>query len=501
VSAAAATVRLAVVASSDVGTVGDGPLLYADRDGERVAEVLRDLGGVAPENLWVVPDATVESLTRALGDVVLRSAALHAQGREVDLWVYYTGHAGTDGLHVGGEVLPMTALKTAARVVPAAQRVFVVDACQSGQLLRSKGATLVSVSDAPADFAPPPDEAWIASAGAEENAFEVDGRRGALFTHFFVSGARGAADADGDARVTLTELYGFVHARTSAEAAGLGYVQEPRWAGALGDLVVSEVGGSGVQTDGPVPQPLLLVDERRGDVVAEIPSGSGARLAVPPGRYQVVALGGSDRVEVGALEVPVDGWATAAATSLRQVRGVRTRGGLVDLRSGGVAVGGVVGTGRTPGAALGPGVFVEGRRAVGRGVDVLAGGFATHAAVRTPAITGADTLLGAQLGLRWDLLPGPWRLGPAADLTAGSLRQTVERAADPVWGDWFGEQSTRVTTTVGWVAPHAGVGLDVPLGPAALVVSTGLGPAFELARTPRVRADATVRAGVEWSLP
>lgn len=493
-------VRLAVVASSDVGTVGDGPLLYADRDGERVADVLRELGHVAPDDLWLVPDASVESLTRALGEATVRSAELHAQGREVDLWVYYAGHAAADGLHVGGEVLPMTALKTAARVVPAASRVFVVDACQSGQFLRSKGATLVSVTDAPTDFEPPPDEVWIASAGAEENAFEVDGRRGALFTHFFVSGARGAADADGDGDVTLTELYGFVHARTSAEAAGLGYVQEPRWAGTLGNVVVSEVSGSGVRTDGPVPRPLLLVDERRGDVVAEIPAGAGAALAVPPGRYQVVALGGGERVSVGAVEVPVDGWATTGAESLREQRGVRTRGGLVDVRSGGVAVGATVATGRTPGAALGPGVFLEGRRAVGRGMDVLLGGFATRAALRTPGLQGTDTLLGGQVGARWDLLPGPWRLGPSADLAVGSLRQVASRAPDPVWGTWFGDDAPAEDRTVAWAAPHAGLGLDAPLGPAALVVSGALGPAFELAADPRVRADATVRLGLEWSL-
>lgn len=499
-SPAAAAVRLAVVASSDRGVGTDGPLLYADRDGERVAEVLRDLGGVEADHLWVVPDATVESLTRALGEVVLTSAALHAAGEQVELWVYYTGHAATDGLHLGGEVLAMSALKTAARVVPAEQRIFVVDACQSGTFLRSKGAALISVEDAPAEFVPPDDEAWIASAGAEESAFEVDGRRGALFSHFFVSGARGAADADGDGAVQLSELYAFVHARTSAEAAGLGYVQEPRWAGALGDVIVSTVVGSGVRTDGPVPAPLLLVDEREGEVVAEIPSGAGARLAVPPGRYQVVALGGGSRVAVGAVVVPEDGWATARSDALREVRGVRTRGGLVDVRSAGVAVGGALGSGRSAGSLVGPGMYVEGRRAVGRGVDLQLGGSWTRAAFRTPALHGTDVLVAGQLGARWDLAPGPLRFGPAADVAAGGLRQRVSRAPDPVWGAWFGPEVAPTERQVGWVAPHVGAGLDVPFGPAALVVSAAVGPAIELSAAPSVRPDAVARLGVEWSL-
>jgi hypothetical protein len=468
-----------------------------------VAEVLTELGGVSPGDLWVVADAGVGSLTRALGEAVVRSAEIHSAGGTVDLWVYYTGHAGTDGLHLGGEVLSMESLKTAARVVPAEQRVFVVDACQSGQFLRSKGATLVSVADAPADFVPPDDEAWIASAGAEENAFEVDARRGALFTHFFVSGARGAADQDDDGQITLGELYGFVHARTAEEAAGLGQLQEPRWAGELGDVVVSSVvDATGVTTDGPVGRPLLLVDERRGDVVAEIPSGAGARIALRPGRYQVVALGGDrSRVEVGSVVVPAEGWATTRSEALREVRGVRTRGGLVDLRSGGVAVGALVSTGRSPGAVVGPGLFVEGRRAVGRGVDLSAGGFVVRAGVRSPTLSGVDTLLGVQGAARLDLLPGPLRLGPMVDAAAGNLHQVVSRTADPVWGAWFGDDLGATARDVGWVATHAGVGLDLPLGPAAFLVSAGVGPALSTSRDLPVTTDATLRVGLEWALP
>ncbi len=497
----ASAVRLAVVLSADHGSPADVPLSWADEDGARVRDVLVELGGFEADHVWRVPDASVDTATAALGQAVLAAAEARASGARVDLLVYYTGHAAADGLHLGGEVLSLVALKTAARVVPADHRVFVVDACQSGQLLRSKGASLVKVSDAPEEFAPPPDEAWIASAGAEESAFEVDHRRGALFTHFFVSGARGAADTDHDGEVTLSELYAFVHARTSEEAADLGYVQEPRWAGELGPFVLSSLEGapSGVQAVGPVDAPLLLVDERGGRVVAEIPAGAGARLAVPSGRYQLVALDGGDRVRVGELEVPARGFAETTSGALRQTRGVRTRGGLVDTRPGGLALGWLVATGRTPGRVDGHGGFVELRHAVGRGLDLTLAAQGTLLPFRTEALAGTDTVVGGALGGRLDLAPGPVRLGPVADLGGGWLRQQVARAPDPVWGAWYGEASGATATSVPLLSAHAGLGADAPVGGFAVVGSLVAGPSVALSDLPRPAADLVVRLGVEKS--
>lgn len=492
-------VRLALIASSDEGSAGDGPLEWADRDAVRVADTLTEVGGFAPGDVWLVPGATVDAVTRALGELVVRAAGVRAEGGAVELWVYYTGHAAADGLHLGGETLPLGELKAAARVVPADARVFVVDACQSGLMLRTKGATLVAVSDAPTDVTPPPDEAWMTSAGAEQSAFEVDGRRGALFTHFFVSGARGAADDDHDGDVTLGELYGFVHARTAAAAAGLGVAQEPRWAGALGEVVVSRTtDATGVWATGPVAGPLLLVDERRGDVVAEIPAGAGVRIAAPAGPYQLVEVGGGPRLDVGRVVVPAEGWVEVAPAALRTVRGVRARGGLVDLRSGGLAAGASVGTGRAPGAPLAPGAFVEWRRALGRGVDGSVGALAAAAPVRGDTFAGRSATGGAQLGARWDLARGPVRVGPAVDVAAGATRQVVARAPDPVWGRWYGGDDERRAAVAGWVAAHAGVGLDLPAGPVAVVTTWGAGPATF---GDGVVVDVTARAGLEWRLP
>lgn len=470
--AAAAEVRLAVVLSANGGAVTDTPLRYADLDGDRVAALLTDLGGVADADLYRVPSATVEEATAALGRAVLRAAAAEAAGDEVSLLVYYTGHAGPDGLHLGDEVLPLGALKTAARVVPAHDRVFVVDACQSGQLLRSKGATRVAVDDAPTDFEPPPDEAWIASTGAEESAFEVDRRRGALFTHFFVSGGRGAADLDGDARVTLDELYAFVHHQTTATAAGLGQVQHPRWAGVLGDWVVSELdrAPSGVEALGPVPEPLLLVDRGAGEVAAELPPGAGGRLALPPGRYQVLALRpGARRVPVADIVVPADGYHRLAPSALVPTRGVRSKGGWVDVHPWSWAAGGS--TLGTPGAEapLRAGAWLRAERATGRG---------HHVGLRVEAAAGhgqgdgwRTTERSVALSPQWrlDLLRRGAELGPAVEAAVGVAQLGTERQADAVWGTWYGPGAPPTVRRQLRLRGAAGLSGRLPLGGVGLV--------------------------------
>jgi uncharacterized caspase-like protein len=65
---------------------------------------------------------------------------------------------------------------------------------------------------------------WLFASDTGEAAQESDELRGALFTHYWVSGLRGAADANGDGRVTLAESYDFAYSQTlyrSAQSSGV----------------------------------------------------------------------------------------------------------------------------------------------------------------------------------------------------------------------------------------------------------------------------------------
>ncbi len=477
VAHAAAPARVAVVLSANEGLPTEEPLRFADLDGDRVASMLTELGGVDDANLFRASSATVDGVTSALTDAVLRASELQQHDEPVSLLVYYTGHAGTDGLHLAGESLSLVALKTAARVVPAQERVFVVDACQSGQMLRSKGATLVDLTDRPASFEPPSDEAWIASSGAEENAFEVDRRRGALFTHFFVSGARGAADADQDGEVRLGELYTYVQQQTQVTAAGLGVVQRPQWAGALQELVVSRPGasGTGLEAQGPLADPLLVIDARKGQVAAEVPAGAGSRVALPPGAYQLVALGSGRRVEVAHVQVQPGRMTLVTPGSLRKSLGLRTKGGLVDPKPWSVSAGYVALVGATPGRPDGHGGFLGARHSVGRGQRVEVGLEAGRVSISDAGWSGADAWSGARAQWGYDVVVRSVRGGPAVELDVGGLRQRVQRAPDAAWGRWYGDAEAPTDTLVAYGRGLIGAAFEAPMGPVAVVGFLGGG--------------------------
>ena len=60
-------------------------------------------------------------------------------------------------------------------------------------------------------FSPP---SVLASSTASELSQESEALRASYFTHHLLSGLRGAADADRDGRVTLSEAYRYAYNRT-----------------------------------------------------------------------------------------------------------------------------------------------------------------------------------------------------------------------------------------------------------------------------------------------
>ncbi len=497
----AEAVWLAVVISSNVGLPGEPPLHFADEDAQELISALGDLGGLEPDNVFRVQEATADGVTTALSEAVLRSSALHDAGHSTRLLVYYTGHAATDGLHLHGDTMPLHALKTASRVVPAEQRVFAIDACQSGALFRTKGATLVKVDSRPSTFSPPADEAWITSSGAEEQAFEVDQRRGSLFTHFFVSGLRGAADADADSQVTLDELFDFVDRQTTEAAARLGQSQSPRWQTALGDLVVSDLRRSKADLDlrGPVKNPLLVIDRDTARVVAEMPVGPGGRLSVPPGRYQLLASG-DDRWRVADLTVRSgDVHTVHVGADLALASGVRGKGGLVVRRPWRLGLGALGAAGMAPGQPPGMGGLLRIDRALGRGHDlglVLTG---TAGRVISDQARIGNRRVDLGVDWSWDVAWRSVRAGPGVRLAGGWLSQTGERREDGPWGAWYGDPGQEERRDFATTSALALARLAVPAGDVEVHTTVGAGVGAIYAAQPRFEPLAQLTVGVGWS--
>jgi hypothetical protein len=219
-------IRILVAASHARGAPGELPLLHAAADVAQVQGVLTALGDFPPADVIALVDPTLAALDAAL-DRARALAAAHTPD-EVTFLFYFSGHGDRDRIHLGPEVLAMTDLTARVRAVPAALRMLVTDACRNYPT-RSKGITtepgfaIVSPESSPADGV-----VWLFSSGEGEPALESDELQGAIFTHYWVSGLRGAGDANGDGRVTLAESYDFAYSQTLLRSSrSSGVLQHP----------------------------------------------------------------------------------------------------------------------------------------------------------------------------------------------------------------------------------------------------------------------------------
>lgn len=281
--------RAIVVGANDGGSYLD-PLLYAERDAERVSDVLIDLADFRSYDVDFLATPTLSQLDEAFA-----AAAGASYTAEETLFVfYYSGHADEQGLHIAGEVYPWERLKAAVRAVPAEVHLGILDACRSGAVTRIKGAS-VSEPFLPSSRLDAEGEAWISSAADDEDAQESDLLRGSFFTYHLVSGLRGAADEGEDGWVSLNEAYTYAYGRTVAQTSGTGAgTQHPRYAFDIqgnGDLRLTSVQAADAMIAFPegLVGDIVVLAEPEGLPVGELTlDGERERvLAVAPGTYRV----------------------------------------------------------------------------------------------------------------------------------------------------------------------------------------------------------------------
>lgn len=284
--------RFAIVAGSNFGGAGRATLRYAIRDARSVAGVLGELGGVAPDDMSVLDEPDVTQLMSTLQGFRPRMQASHNAER-VELLFYYSGHSDEDGLLLGNERITYRELKAAIDELPADVRIIVLDSCSSGALTRLKGGFrrapfLVDASSRVKGHA------FLTSSSADEAAQESDRVGGSFFTHFFVSGLRGAADHSADGKVTLDEAYHYAFQetlrRTEQSAAGPQHASYDIRLVGTGDLVMTDLRSGAADLElGRGITGNVLVRTADGTLLAEVRKMDDRPrvLSVPPGRYQV----------------------------------------------------------------------------------------------------------------------------------------------------------------------------------------------------------------------
>ena len=286
-----------VAIGNNTGLPAEGELRYAEQDARAVAGVLQRLGGVAAAETVLALGEDVPAIRRTLLDMNLRVRTAMDDGeRDTALVVYYSGHADATGLHLGGSTLPFEELKAVVAGSPATVRVLVLDACRSGGATQVKGAAPApEFSIRMEDRYAVEGLAIITSSAAGEDSHESERLRASFFSHHLVSGLRGAADRNGDGRVTLHEAYRWAYAQTLRSSGQTTSLQHPTFRYDIkgrGEFVLTEVldaqrraarltlPGAGLY--------LVMEGSEGGPVVAEVMAEErDARLVLPPGSYFV----------------------------------------------------------------------------------------------------------------------------------------------------------------------------------------------------------------------
>jgi caspase domain-containing protein len=338
--AAAQVERFAVVVGDDAGMADDLPLRWAEADAARVAAVLQEVGGVRPENLVLLRGANAGAVRRAL---IAVNERVRTAGRDTVLFVYYSGHADATALHLGPTALELAELEGLVRGSAATFRLLVLDACRSGALTRVKGGTPIPPFELRLGERVPGEGAvFLTSSSASEDSQESDEIRGSFFTHALISGLLGAADADGDGRVTLDEAYRHAYEATvrssSRTVAGLQHPTFQYDVRGQGDVVLSTLPGDDrarawlAFPDGATW--LVFQGSPDGPVVGEIGRGDRIRrLNVRAGTYYVRGRG-ADGLFEGAQAAPPGATVAVDPGRLQRTAYARlVRKGLGDARA------------------------------------------------------------------------------------------------------------------------------------------------------------------------
>ena len=308
-------VRHALVIGANDGGGTLTPLRYGERDAEQFARVLSELGGFSEEKVTVLYQPDQDTMRQALA----HHAAI-AEAAPDDLFViYYSGHADAHGLRLGSDTYWYDSLKHDIRQIDATARVGILDACRSGTITRLKGAKVAPSLFAGQDRLAATGEAWMTATSADELAQESEALRGGFFTHYLISGLRGAADT-GDGLVDVNELYSYTFDRVVARTGQAGGTQHPHFdvnlSGSQG-LALTDVrqATATMILDGGAPGSVavLRMNDRTQLAEVQVPEGRDVRLALPAGRYLVRRRRGDRLYEAQiflntGVPVEVTGW-------------------------------------------------------------------------------------------------------------------------------------------------------------------------------------------------
>ncbi len=288
--------RFAIAVGANNGGRDRVRLRYAVTDAEAFIRVLEDLGGVTEEDRLLLADPSVKSFYMEMSrfqDLVARSQPKYGR---VEVFFYYSGHSDDEYILIGDEKISYKDLRETIEDIDADARIAILDSCASGAFNRIKGGKkrkpfLLDTAYNMRGFA------FMSSSSATEVSQESDLIQGSFFTHYLISGMRGAADATQDGRVTLSEAYQFSFNETMTRtAATKGGPQHPYYdisMAGTGDVVMTDIRKSEVLLILSAEiQGKVFIHDGEGRLMVELtkPYGRPIELGLEKGDYRVINI-------------------------------------------------------------------------------------------------------------------------------------------------------------------------------------------------------------------
>lgn len=294
----ATTRRFAMVVGANNGGPDRVKLKYAVSDAESLLKVLKDMGGVTPDDSTLLADPDRKTLfleMKKLGEKINKA---RAEFRRVEVIFYYSGHSDEQNILLGQEKVSYKDYREAITGMDADVRIAVLDSCASGAFTRVKGGKKTSpfLIDTAYDMK---GFAFMTSSASDEASQESDSLKASFFTHYLVSGLRGAADMTQDGRITLSEAYHFAFSETLARTEKtMSGPQHPNYdirMSGTGDVVMTDIRESSalLVIDKNISGRIFIHNRDQNDaLVLELtkPFGRDIKLGLEQGKYRVINI-------------------------------------------------------------------------------------------------------------------------------------------------------------------------------------------------------------------
>lgn len=288
--------RFAMAVGANNGGKDRVLLQYAVSDAQAILNVFEELGGVEEDDILLLEEPNVRTFYTEMGKLQTQIEKSKSDYGRVEFIFYYSGHSDENYILLGDEKISYKNLRDTINGINADVRIAILDSCASGAFTRIKGGKkrLPFLMDSAYDMR---GFAVMTSSSANEASQESDLIQSSFFTHYLISGMRGAADMSQDGRVTMNEAYQFAFnetlAQTTKTISGPQHPYTDIQMSGTGDVVMTDVRrASVILILGEQIFGQIFIHDRDNRLVVELtkPLERRIELGLEEGEYRVINI-------------------------------------------------------------------------------------------------------------------------------------------------------------------------------------------------------------------